>query len=95
MWPAEPVRDLLEGDGTPELAESLMRGRINRRGVTARDPASGGKKDRQLAQQHRAWAREVEHRWPSTARLLDRFADDYEREATEEDAFMERWADER
>ena len=90
MWPAEEVRDILESRGNPQLEAGLLRGRVNRRGVTSRGLFDGGLQEAALAQSYREHARRMNARWPRTASILSRLAKEYEGEALREDIEAER-----
>ena len=92
-WPAEPLRDLLEGIGSRELENGIVLGRLNSRGFTTRDVYEGGHQERQLAQQYREWSKMTRARWPRTARILRDLAESYERQARREDLEAELDAD--
>ena len=53
LWPAEPVRDLIEDLRSPKFEAGLHTGKFNSRGMTSRSPADGGAQERALAAQHR------------------------------------------
>ena len=93
VWPAEPVRDLLEDLDSQSLESGLANGRLNSRGVTVRDPFEGGVQERELADQYRSWAQQVEAGWPCTGRVLRQLSDCYERKARHHDQDAERFAD--
>ena len=90
MWPAEEVRGVLESRGNPQLEAGLLRGRVNRRGVTSRGLFDGGLQEAALAQSYREHARRMNARWPRTAAILCRLAKEYEGEALREDIEAER-----
>ena len=90
MWPAEEVRDVLESRGNPQLEAGLLRGRVNRRGVTSRGLFDGGLQEAALAQSYREHARRMNARWPRTAAILCKLAKEYEGEALREDIEAER-----
>lgn len=91
MWPAEQVRDILESMGNSKLEEGLLRGRINRRGITTRGVFDGGVQEVDLAASYRDHSRRMNARWPRTAGILRILAEDYEREAFREDNEAERF----
>jgi excisionase family DNA binding protein len=93
VWPAEPVRDLLEGIGSRELENGIVLGKLNSRGFTTRGIYEGGHQERQLAQQYREWSKITRARWPRTGRLLRDLAESYERQARREDLEAELDAD--
>jgi hypothetical protein len=85
VWPAEPVRDVIERLKSDELEAGLHMGRFNQRGVTMRDPLAGGGQERTLMERYEADAAKLAARWPRTAGLLRAFSRTYQREATRED----------
>ena len=93
VWPAEPVRNLLEELDSQSLESGLANGRLESRGVTVRDPYEGGVQERTLACQYRSWARQVEARWLRAGQVLRRLADSYEQEALMCDERAEALAD--
>ena len=93
VWPAEPVRDLIETIGSRDLENGLVVGRRNSRGVTTRGVYEGGAQERVLAGQYREWSAIVQAEWPRTARILRDLSEAYEREARREDVEAEIDAD--
>jgi hypothetical protein len=93
VWPAEPVREIVERIGSTHLESGLSTGRFNARGVTARGVYDGGQQERELAKQYREWSKETEVRYPRTSRLLRRLAESYEAFARRMDDEGETWAD--
>jgi transcriptional regulator with XRE-family HTH domain len=89
-WPAEPVRDALDFFRSKVMLEGFEVGKANRRGVTTRMPRDGGALERHEAAKYRAWAKVVSYEHPYTARVLDRLAEQYEREAKQQDEDAER-----
>jgi hypothetical protein len=85
IWPAEPVRDIIETIGSPSIEAGIHVGRMNARGPTTRDVFEGGERERKLALQYRDWAKQTASRWRRTSRILRRLAESYEREAARED----------
>lgn len=94
IWPAEPVRDLIETIGSRELERGVALGRFNGRGVTSRGIYEGGRQEWDLAQEYREWSRGVHAKWPRTSRILRDLADSYERDARRHDLRAELHADE-
>ena len=86
IWPAEPVRQLLEEITGNHLRAGIEMGRFNARGVTMRGAFEGGRQEWALAEQYDTWSREVAPRWPSTARILRDLARNYQEWASREDA---------
>lgn len=89
VWPAEPVRSLLEEIGSTSVETGFFIGVRNSRGITSRGAFDGGKQERDLAANYREWSRRTRKDWPRTARVLRRLADAYETEARDHDAEAE------
>jgi hypothetical protein len=92
IWPAEPIRDLLEELESEAFTQGLAIGRFNSRGATSRGVFDGGRQEDALADQYDAWAGEVMARWPQAGRLLRELAGSYRRWADRQDAMAEEWA---
>ena len=75
LWPARPLRDLIEEIASPDFESGIENGRFNARGVQSRDIAAGGAPERQSANTRREWARRVADECPRTAAMLRRIAD--------------------
>jgi hypothetical protein len=86
VWPAEPIRDLLEDIGSRDLETGLHIGRANSRGPSSRGVLDGGDQEWKLARGYREWANVTGTRWPRTTRLLRGLAESYEHEARRWDA---------
>jgi excisionase family DNA binding protein len=93
IWPAEPVRNILETIGSVSMETGVHVGVINQRGVTTRGVYEGGQQERTLAARYRQWAKQTAGNWPRTSRVLRGLAESYEREAQREDARAEVTAD--
>jgi excisionase family DNA binding protein len=93
IWPAEPVRDLIETIGSTSMEAGLHVGLVNSRGVTSRGVYDGGTQEREIASRYRDWARRAAPTWPRTGRVLRLLAESYERDAREHDARAELSAD--
>jgi excisionase family DNA binding protein len=81
IWPAEPVRAIIETIGSPSIEAGVHIGRFNDRGATTRGIYDGGAQERALADQYSEWARQTIGRWPRTSRVLRGLAESYERDA--------------
>jgi transcriptional regulator with XRE-family HTH domain len=90
VWPAEPVREVLDLFRTKPMLEGFRIGKSNRRGVTIRMPRDGGDLERQEAAQFRDWAKAIVFEYPHTAKALDQLADSYEWDAGRQDEDAER-----
>jgi excisionase family DNA binding protein len=93
IWPAEPVRDILEAIGSPSIETGIHIGAMNQRGITSRGVYEGGQQEHELAARYRQWAKQTAGRWPRTTRVLRGLAETYERQAQHEDARAEITAD--
>lgn len=58
----------------------------NARGAHFRSPDEGGVQERDLAARHRAWAERLAFDYPYVARILERVAERYDRDARREDS---------
>ena len=81
IWPCEPVRELLEQVASQDMGNGFAVGTHNLRGATSRGAFDGGGQERTLVEEYRRQANGVAARWPTTAGLLRRIAESYEREA--------------
>jgi hypothetical protein len=86
LWPAEPVRELIETLQSGHLESGIQTGVINARGFTSRGVFDGGQQERELAQRYDRLAKELGADSPRTARLLRELAKSYHRDARREDA---------
>lgn len=92
IWPAEPVRDIIETIGT-SLESGFHIGVLNNRGVTTRGVFDGGEQERELAARYRGWANQTAGTWRRTSRVLRGLAEDFERQAEREDESAQLRAD--
>lgn len=95
IWPAEPIRELLEDLSSLHVIDGLAIGRFNSRGTTSRGPSDGGDQERALSKQYEEWAAKVSPEWPTTGRLLREVSRTYEKWAVREDEMWEQWRDAR
>lgn len=93
VWPAEPVREIIENIGNTHVDTGLHLGKTNQREVTTRGVFDGGDQERELEKEYREMATKIATRWPRTARILRGIADSYQHEARRRDAEAERRAD--
>ena len=93
IWPAEPVRNILEAIGSPSLETGVHLGVVNSRGVTSRGVYDGGRQERELSARYREWAKQTAATLPRTSRVLRGLAESYERDAQREDERAELDAD--
>lgn len=79
IWPHEAVRLALESAGTEEILRGMELAVYNSRGAVWR--GHGGDQERELERRYRTWADAVAPKHPFTARMLNRIADGYRRDA--------------
>ena len=85
LWPAEPIRDVIELVQSEELEQGIATGVANARGVVTRDLREGGRQEWELHARYEQLAEGVNDRWPRTAAMLRRIAQRYRWGAEEED----------
>jgi hypothetical protein len=90
IWPALPVRELIETVRSGQLETGFLIGRHNRRGVTSRLPRDGGAQERELAKTYREWSKATTFDWLRTSAVLENLAKSYERDARSHDDDVER-----
>lgn len=93
LWPAEPVRNLIEDLESTGLEAGLRTGKFNSRGLVAGSLTDGGVQERGLAAQFGAWAERVTDGWHRTAALLRAMAEGYDGWARREDDRSEDFGD--
>jgi hypothetical protein len=93
VWPVEPVREIIESVGSPQIDTGLHIGRTKRRGITWRGVFDGGGQERALEREYREMAGKIAVKWPRTARILRGIADDYRDQAHHHDTEAERRGD--
>jgi hypothetical protein len=86
LWPAEPVREIIETLGSPDIESGIHTGVINDRGTTSRGVFDGGKQEWDLAAHYRELSEQTAKGWRRTSRVLRRLGEDYERQARRLDA---------
>jgi len=80
-WPDPTVRDAIEEIASKEMETGILIGVLNKRGTWTKKLGEGGEQEQTLAESFRKQAECVQDAWPSTATLLRRIADSYERDA--------------
>lgn len=83
-WPAIPVRDVIEAQGSDHLETGIRVERFNMRGVHSRALYSGGDQERELAADYTQWA-DTCTAWMRTSAMLSRIAADWLKHAERED----------
>lgn len=84
-WPPTGVVSVLEDLGTDAMLRGFGIGAYNKRGVTSRGLADGGRQEFALAERYRAWAARWRLEAPRTARALRELADGYDAEGRRHD----------
>lgn len=90
VWPPEPVCKVIDEIQSDQLDNGFSVGIVNKRGTVTKSPFEGGQQERALAQQFRRYADKWATRYPRTAAILTKVAEDYENEAKREDKEAER-----
>jgi hypothetical protein len=85
IWPFELARAILDRSHADDIRHGFILGAINRRGVTYRSPSEGGRQERELAEEYRAYADGLRNRYPQLAATLDEIARAYEGQGRVED----------
>ncbi|MCU6480461.1 helix-turn-helix domain-containing protein [Arthrobacter sp. A2-55] len=93
VWPAEPVREIIENIGNARLDTGLHIGKSSKRGFTTRGVFDGGDQERELEKKYRDAASKISAQWPRTARVLRGIADSYQHDAQRLDSEAERMSD--
>jgi hypothetical protein len=83
-WPAKKIRELIEELAADEIEKGIMISRFNQRGGFMKQLYDGGNQERGLAKQYRDWA-VASRDWPRTTALLNRIAEDWDRQARRAD----------
>ncbi len=86
IWPAAPIREIIETIGSTNIESGIVVGRLNKRGTTTRGVYDGGGQERNLAMKYRAWSRATATTARRTSRVLRLIAESYERQARQHDA---------
>lgn len=90
IWPARPVREVVEITRSKHLETGLSIGLYNRRGATTRSPGDGGEQERGLVKRYREFSAATALEWPRTSAVLERIARNYEQDAKWHDDDAER-----
>lgn len=90
VWPAKPVRELIETTRSREMELGILIGIQNNRGVTRRGLLDGGVQERSIAKLYRDWARATQLEWPRTSALLEQIAQNFEEHGRWHDQNAER-----
>jgi hypothetical protein len=88
LWPRVAVRDAIESLKNEEIERGIAIERYNMRGVHTKAIAEGGRQEREIAMLYRKWADGVCDSFRTSA-MLNRIADDWDRDAAREDTKAE------
>ena len=80
IWPAIPVRDVIEITRSRDLERGIIAGIHNSRGPTWRSMTDDGAQERELAKDYRKCSEETALEWPRTSAMLEQIAKSYEHE---------------
>ena len=86
IWPAEPVREIIEAVGSSSIESGMVVGALNARGGTMRGVFDGGGQERDLASKYRQWSRATAPSARRTSRILRLIAESYELQGRVHDA---------
>jgi uncharacterized membrane-anchored protein YhcB (DUF1043 family) len=90
IWPAVPVREVIDAIRSRDLETGVSIGKSNRRGVTTRAYGDGGDQERELAKRYRDWSEATALDWPRTSGILENLAKNYDHQAKAHDEDAER-----
>jgi transcriptional regulator with XRE-family HTH domain len=90
IWPAIPIRELIEITRSQHLENGISVGIHNKRGATWRAMNDGGAQERNLAIYYRKCSKSAALEWPRTSALLEQIAKSYEWEGNRHDEDAER-----
>lgn len=84
-WPHPAICAVLDATGSSELIDGFVTGVMNSRGVFTKNPAEGGRQEREIAERYRQLAGKIQTRWPRTAAALRQLEQHYVIDAERED----------
>ena len=76
----------MQSIASPHIERGFLVAVRNARGPHSRRMEDGGEQERELAAKYRAWSRRLSFEYPYVSGVLERIADDYEREGTWHDS---------
>lgn len=85
IWPPEAVCKIIDEIQSGRLDSGFMIEIHNKRGIVTKSLSEGGQQERKLAEQFRGYAEKWSIRYPRTASILIKVAEEYENEAKRED----------
>lgn len=90
IWPATPVRKLIDISRSEVIEQSIAGGILNKRGPTTRNPADGGNLEKHEAAKYRAWSEALRFKSPRTSLALENVAKMFDGLAEGQDQMVER-----
>ena len=84
VWPCDAVCQALEATASQDVVQGFVIGKRNARGAFDRR-GEGGDDERELAVQHRRWARHRRFDYPFASRAIELIAESYDRDAKRQD----------
>lgn len=90
VWPALPVREVIESAQSQDLERGIEIGLANKFGAKYRQIENGGAKERELAAQYDAWSQATSLSWTRTSAVLARVAHHFRQMGRLEDLQSER-----
>ena len=85
QWPCQAVCEALQWMSCGDVDEGFIVGTRNARGVVIRPVGEGGDQERALAAKYRGWAQQIAYEYPHVGSILERIAEDYDRDAGQRD----------
>lgn len=90
IWPATPVRKVIEVSRSEVIEKSITDGILDKRGGTRRNLADGGQLEKSEAAQYRAWSEALRFKSPRTSLALENVARMFDGIAEGQDQLVER-----
>jgi hypothetical protein len=90
IWPAAPVRNIIEISRSDVIDQSIGGGILDKRGVMARNFAEGGNAEKTEAAQYRTWSEALRFKSPRTSLALENIAKMFDGLAEGHDQLVER-----
>lgn len=90
IWPAAPVRKVIEISRSEIIEQSIAGGILEKRGFTTRNPADGGNLEKGEAARYRAWSEALRFKAPRTSLALENVAKMFDGLAEGQDQLVER-----
>ncbi|WP_022853910.1 hypothetical protein [Thermodesulfatator atlanticus] len=89
-WPPEEVCRIIDEIQSKKIENGFSTEIYKKRGVVTKSPFEGGKQERELAEKYQKYANKWAIKYPRTAAVLRKIAENYELEAKREDEEAEK-----